>query len=121
MAGDATLWSGIAGSSGATFAWSPASSYFVEPPFFQPREPAQAPGPVAGGRVLAALGDSVTTDHISPVGAIAADSDAARYLGGFGIPPADFNTYGARRCNHHVMVRGTRSEEPTSELQSLLR
>ena len=107
MAGDATLWSGIAGASGATFAWSPASSYFVEPPFFQLQEEAKASGPVVAGRVLAVLGESVTTDHISPVGAIAADSDAARYLDGLGIPTADFNTYGARRCNHHVMVRGT--------------
>jgi len=103
----AALWGAVAGACGSTFAWDPASSYFVEPPFFRPRAQAESAAPLGDARVLAVLGDSVTTDHISPVGAIAGDSDAARYLGELGIPPADFNTYGARRCNHHVMVRGT--------------
>jgi len=106
-AGDAAPWQAIVGASGDTFGWDAASSYFVEPPFFQPRAAAGCAGAIEDARVLAVLGDSVTTDHISPVGAIAADSDAARYLEGLGIAPADFNTYGARRCNHHVMVRGT--------------
>jgi aconitate hydratase len=91
-----------------TFAWDSASSYVKEPPYFVdlPAEPVE-PGDVAGARVLAFLGDSVTTDHISPAGDIPADSPAGRYLLGLGIAKDDFNSYGSRRGNHEVMVRGT--------------
>lgn len=93
--------------SGSTFAWNKNSTYFVEPPFFRAELGVGHIHTVVNARVLAVLGDSVTTDHISPVGAIAADSEAGRYLGELGIAPHDFNTFGARRCNHHAMVRGT--------------
>jgi aconitate hydratase len=93
---------------GNRFAWDPASTYIRKPTFFD--DVAQDPAPrtdIAGARVLLALGDSVTTDHISPAGNIAKDSAAARYLIEHGVQPADFNSYGARRGNHEVMVRGT--------------
>ncbi|MDT3678897.1 MAG: aconitate hydratase AcnA [Burkholderiaceae bacterium] len=92
---------------GHTFAWNEKSTYFVEPPFFRPKLSAHRAASIANVPVLAVLGDSVTTDHISPVGAIAADSDAGLYLAELGIALGDFNTFGARRSNHHVMVRGT--------------
>ncbi len=84
------------------------STYVRRPPFFEglPAEPT-APSDLAGARVLAVLGDSVTTDHISPAGAIKRDSPAGRYLQEHGVAPAEFNSYGARRGNHEVMVRGT--------------
>jgi aconitate hydratase len=84
------------------------STYVRRPPFFEglPAEPT-APSDIAGARVLAVLGDSVTTDHISPAGAIKRESPAGRYLQDHGVAPADFNSYGARRGNHEVMVRGT--------------
>jgi aconitate hydratase A / 2-methylisocitrate dehydratase len=84
------------------------STYVRRPPFFEglPAAPA-APSDIAGARVLAVLGDSVTTDHISPAGAIKRDSPAGRYLQEHGVAPAEFNSYGARRGNHEVMVRGT--------------
>jgi aconitate hydratase A / 2-methylisocitrate dehydratase len=90
------------------YAWDPASTYIKSPPFFvgMRREPAPL-SDIAGARVLALLGDSVTTDHISPAGSIAPDGPAGRYLIGLGIQPKDFNSYGARRGNHEVMVRGT--------------
>ena len=102
------LWARIQFQQGSVFKWSPDSSYFVEPPFFTgdaSRPKVCAPIPAA--RVLAVFGDAITTDHISPVGEIADDSDAARYLRTRGIERKDFNSYGARRCNHHVMMRGT--------------
>jgi aconitate hydratase len=79
-----------------------------EPPFFQElaAEPT-APGDIRGAQALALLGDSVTTDHISPAGSIAKDSPAGRYLIELGVPPHEFNSYGARRGNHEVMIRGT--------------
>ena len=85
-----------------------ASTYVRRPPFFEglPTAPT-APSDIAGARVLAMLGDSVTTDHISPAGAIKRDSPAGRYLQEHGVAPVDFNSYGARRGNHEVMVRGT--------------
>ncbi len=101
------LWDANLRPSGSTFAWDAKSTYFVEPPFFRSEVGGDRIATVADASVLVVLGDSVTTDHISPVGAIAADSDAGRYLGELGIAPTDFNTFGARRCNHHVMVRGT--------------
>jgi len=90
------------------FAWNPASTYVRKPPFFDGL--AAEPGPltgIEGARVLALLGDSVTTDHISPAGAIRPDSPAGRYLTGHGVQPRDFNSYGSRRGNHEVMIRGT--------------
>jgi aconitate hydratase len=90
------------------FAWDPDSTYVREPSFFadagsDPRPPQG----IAGARVLALLGDSITTDHISPAGSISAQSPAAQYLREHGVELRDFNTYGARRGNHEVMVRGT--------------
>jgi aconitate hydratase len=93
---------------GDRYAWDDASTYIKSPPFFDgmTREP-EAPSDVRGARVLALLGDSITTDHISPAGSIKADSPAGRYLVGLGVQPRDFNSYGARRGNHEVMMRGT--------------
>jgi len=93
---------------GDHFAWDPDSTYVRRPPFLEgvPREPA-ALSDVAGARALAVLGDSVTTDHISPAGSIAKDSPAARYLFQHEVAQQDFNSYGARRGNHEVMMRGT--------------
>ncbi len=90
------------------FAWDDASTYVRRPPYFDgmPRQP-QPLTDVSGARVLALLGDSVTTDHISPAGAIKKDSPAGRYLMEQGVQPADFNSYGSRRGNHEVMIRGT--------------
>ncbi len=93
---------------GQTFVWDDASTYVRKPPFFEnlPKKPAPL-ADVKGARVLALLGDSVTTDHISPAGSIAKTSPAAKYLMDHGVDPADFNSYGARRGNHEVMMRGT--------------
>jgi aconitate hydratase len=90
------------------YAWDAASEYVKKPPYFEgmPVEP-QPPGDILGARVLALLGDSVTTDHISPAGSIAKNGPAAQYLTLHGVDQADFNSYGARRGNHEVMVRGT--------------
>ncbi|PLX86595.1 MAG: aconitate hydratase AcnA [Desulfuromonas sp.] len=93
---------------GETYAWEPESTYVKEPSFFALREPSEAGlTGFAGARVLALLGDSITTDHISPAGAILASSPAGVYLRERGIGPADFNSYGSRRGNHEVMMRGT--------------
>jgi aconitate hydratase len=93
---------------GETFAWDDNSTYVKHPPYFvgMPVVP-PAVGDVRGARVLAVLGDSVTTDHISPAGSIKKDGPAGRYLIANGVDPKDFNSYGARRGNHEVMVRGT--------------
>jgi aconitate hydratase len=93
---------------GGRFAWDPQSTYVAEPPYFKdlPRTPG-ALRDVAGARVLAWLGDSVTTDHISPAGAIPKDSPAGRWLMEHGVKPVDFNTFGSRRGHHDVMMRGT--------------
>ena len=93
---------------GDRYEWDDASTYVHRPPFFDdlPTEPA-AVRDIEGARVLALLGDSVTTDHISPAGTIRADSPAGRWLVEHGVQPADFNSYGARRGNHEVMIRGT--------------
>jgi aconitate hydratase A / 2-methylisocitrate dehydratase len=107
FAGD-EQWRSLPVPAGDTFAWDPSSTYVRRPPFFDGLAP--QPGPLAdidGGRVLAVLGDSVTTDHISPAGAIRPDSPAGRYLTGHGVQPRDFNSYGSRRGNHEVMIRGT--------------
>jgi aconitate hydratase len=101
-------WRALAVPSGSRFAWDPASTYIRKPPYFTSMTPEPAPaGDIAGGRVLVMLGDSVTTDHISPAGSIAKDSPAARYLVEHGVEPRDFNSYGSRRGNDEVMARGT--------------
>ncbi len=93
---------------GARFAWSDDSTYIAHPPYFEGMTLEPAPiQDVRGARVLALLGDSVTTDHISPAGAIKADSPAGQYLMSQGVQPRDFNSYGARRGHHEVMMRGT--------------
>jgi aconitate hydratase len=93
---------------GSRFDWDPASTYIRRPTFLEGMRMDAAPlGDIVGARVLALLGDSVTTDHISPAGSIKTDSPAGRYLIEKGVKPADFNSYGARRGNHEVMMRGT--------------
>ena len=101
-------WAALQVAPSERYAWDPASEYVKKPPYFEgmPAEPAGLRD-VAGARVLAVLGDSVTTDHISPAGNIAKTSPAAKYLMERGVEPKDFNSYGARRGNHEVMVRGT--------------
>ena len=101
-------WNSLAVPEGDRFAWAGESTYVRQPPFFDdlPREP-EPVGDIEGARVLAVLGDSVTTDHISPAGAIKKDSPAARYLNEHGVENRDFNSYGSRRGNHEVMMRGT--------------
>jgi aconitate hydratase len=105
--GDAR-WRSLPIPSGERFAWDEESTYIRNPPFFEglTLEPAP-PANISVARVLAVLGDSVTTDHISPAGSIPADSPAGRYLISKGVAPRDFNSYGARRGNHEVMMRGT--------------
>nr|WP_307789181.1 aconitate hydratase AcnA [Glycomyces salinus] len=105
--GDET-WKGLPIPTGDTFEWEDASTYVRKAPYFEgmPATPA-AVEDVSGARVLAKLGDSVTTDHISPAGAIKADSPAGEYLESKGVSPKDFNSYGSRRGNHEIMVRGT--------------
>ena len=101
-------WNAVPTSSGELYDWDATSTYIQEPPFLADltRE-AAAPQSIVGGRVLLALGDSVTTDHISPAGSISKTSPAGQYLIEHGVPPADFNSYGARRGNDRVMTRGT--------------
>ncbi len=101
-------WQAIAGSGGDLYKWNEKSTYIQEPPFFigLTREPAPL-APIKGARVLAVLGDSVTTDHISPAGDIANGSPAATYLTQHGVSRDEFNSYGSRRGNDRVMVRGT--------------
>ena len=101
-------WQAIAGGSGDTFSWNGDSTYVKHPPYFQGMgaEPG-AVSDIAGARVLGLFGDSITTDHISPAGSIAEDSPAGRYLAGHGVAKKDFNSYGSRRGNHEVMMRGT--------------
>ncbi len=101
-------WQALEVPEGNRFAWDEKSTYIRNPPFFEGL--AASPKPLAditGARVLALLGDSVTTDHISPAGSIRPDSPAGRYLVANGVAPKEFNSYGARRGNHEVMVRGT--------------
>ncbi|MEW6432876.1 MAG: aconitate hydratase AcnA [Myxococcota bacterium] len=107
LAGD-PQWQALQVKAGDTFAWDPKSTYVRKPPFFDgmPKEPA-ALKDISGARVLALLGDSITTDHISPAGDIAKDGPAAKYLVEQGVKPEDFNSFGARRGNHEVMMRGT--------------
>jgi aconitate hydratase len=105
--GDAN-WQGLDVPTGNIYKWDDASTYIKKPPYFdQMVDPATSVKDFHGMRVLALLGDSVTTDHISPAGSIAKDSPAGMYLIAQGVQPGDFNSYGARRGNHEVMVRGT--------------
>ncbi|ORA83344.1 aconitate hydratase [Mycolicibacter kumamotonensis] len=101
-------WRALEVPEGDTFSWDPDSTYVRQPPYFDgmTREPAPITD-ITGARVLAKLGDSVTTDHISPAGSIRYDSPAGKYLSGHGIERKDFNSYGSRRGNHEVMIRGT--------------
>jgi aconitate hydratase len=93
---------------GETFAWDPESTYVRHPPYFEGMQISPSPvSDIHGARVLAMLGDSVTTDHISPAGAIKTDSPAGKYLTEHGVQRPDFNSYGSRRGNHEVMIRGT--------------
>jgi len=107
FAGDAQ-WQALSIPTGNTFEWDTESTYVRKPPYFEGMqmdpEPVQE---ISGARVLAKLGDSVTTDHISPAGAIKADTPAGKYLTEHGVERRDFNSYGARRGNHEVMIRGT--------------
>ena len=101
-------WNGLPVPAGERFAWEPDSTYIRRAPYFDGMP--GAPGPISdirGARVLCLLGDSITTDHISPAGSIRKTSPAGQYLIGHGVQPADFNSYGSRRGNHEVMVRGT--------------
>ena len=101
-------WKSLDTPTGKTFEWDPKSTYVRKPPYFEgmPAQP-EAVKDISGARVLAILGDSVTTDHISPAGNIKADSPAGKYLEAHGVDRKDFNSYGSRRGNHEVMIRGT--------------
>ena len=102
------MWNAISGQDADLYGWNTDSTYVQEPPFFQNLSADVASiTDIEGARVLAVLGDSVTTDHISPAGSIAVDSPAGAYLVEKGVEPKDFNSYGSRRGNHEVMMRGT--------------
>ncbi len=101
-------WKSLPTPKGAVFEWDPKSTYVRKPPYFDGmKKTPDAVKDISGARVLAKLGDSVTTDHISPAGSIKADSPAGKYLTDHGISRVDFNSYGSRRGNHEVMIRGT--------------
>ncbi len=101
-------WQKIPVSAGDTYAWDAGSSYVQNPPYFEDiGQPPTPPADVENARVLALFGDSITTDHISPAGNIKASSPAGTYLQSLGVAPEDFNSYGSRRGNHEVMMRGT--------------
>ena len=105
--GDAS-WQGLSFPTGNVYQWEPDSTYIRKAPYFDGMTMIPAPiENISGARVLAVLGDSVTTDHISPAGSIKANGPAGQYLSAHGVKPADFNSYGSRRGNHEVMVRGT--------------
>ncbi len=107
FAGDAR-WNALEGGGGDLYQWDPHSSYIREPPFFQDMSLAPPPASdITGARILALFNDSITTDHISPAGSIGPDTPAGQYLQEQGIVPEDFNSYGSRRGNHEVMMRGT--------------
>jgi aconitate hydratase len=107
FAGD-SQWNSIRIPQGDIYQWSDKSTYIKRPPYFDNMaDPSKPPADLHGMRVLALLGDSVTTDHISPAGSIPADGPAGRYLVAQGVQPKDFNSFGSRRGNHEVMVRGT--------------
>ncbi len=97
-------WQNLTMKNSICYPWDPASTYIQRPPFFERKINHQ---PIKSARILALLGDSITTDHISPAGQIAEQSPAGQYLISHHVSPRDFNSYGARRGNHEVMVRGT--------------
>jgi aconitate hydratase len=99
-------WRSLATPQGPVYGWDAASTYVAEPPFFEDLAPREV-GDLTGARILVKVGDSITTDHISPAGSIKADSPAGRYLQERGVGVRDFNSYGSRRGNHEVMMRGT--------------
>jgi aconitate hydratase len=107
FAGD-EQWQSLPTPEGQTFAWDPGSTYVRKPPYFEgmPAEPVPVTD-ITGARVLLKLGDSITTDHISPAGSIKADAPAGKYLSEHGVDRREFNSYGSRRGNHEVMIRGT--------------
>ncbi|MGH2631353.1 MAG: aconitate hydratase AcnA, partial [Actinomycetota bacterium] len=100
-------WRDLPTPAGPVYDWDPGSTYVREPPFFERLDEPRPVGDIVGARVLVKVGDSITTDHISPAGTIKADSPAGAYLREHGVEPVDFNSYGARRGNHEVMMRGT--------------
>ncbi|GAA1516935.1 aconitate hydratase AcnA [Dactylosporangium maewongense] len=107
FAGD-EQWQSLPTPTGSTFEWDAESTYVRKPPYFEGMATSPAPvSDISGARVLAKLGDSVTTDHISPAGSIKADSPAGKYLAAHDVDRKDFNSYGSRRGNHEVMIRGT--------------
>jgi aconitate hydratase len=108
FAGGSPEWKAVQTAEGQIYEWSPESTYIQEPSFFVEMSPDPSPiESIVGARCLVKVGDSVTTDHISPAGAIAAESPAGEYLISHGVNPQDFNSYGSRRGNHNVMTRGT--------------
>ena len=100
-------WQQLPTPTGPVYDWDPDSTYVAEPPFFTDLDQAGPVGDIEGARILVKVGDSITTDHISPAGSIKVDSPAGAYLRERGVEPVDFNSYGARRGNHEVMMRGT--------------
>jgi aconitate hydratase len=101
-------WRNLPTPEGELYAWQDDSTYVRNPPYFEGmRAEPDAPADITGARALAKLGDSVTTDHISPAGSIPRDGPAGKYLQANGVEPADFNSFGSRRGNHEVMIRGT--------------
>ena len=107
FADQSPMWNRIPAGTGRVYAWDPASLYIHEPPYFEPSMTVAPPVTISGARALAIFGDSITTDHISPAGAIPPTSPAGAYLRDQAVAVPDFNSYGARRGNHEVMVRGT--------------
>src|SRR5205085_3082686 len=107
FAGDAK-WKSMPAPTGTLYDWGNTSTYVREPPYFiESGRLHEPPADITGARVLALLGDSITTDHISPAGSIPVDSPAGKYLVEHSVSPAEFNSFGSRRGNHEVMVRGT--------------
>jgi aconitate hydratase len=100
-------WRELPTPTGPVYEWDPDSTYVREPPFFEHLDVARDIGDIEGARILVKVGDSITTDHISPAGTIKVDSPAGQYLRERGVEPVDFNSYGSRRGNHEVMMRGT--------------
>ncbi len=109
-------WRNLPTPEGNTFEWADDSTYVRKPPYFDgmPAEP-EAVTDIAGARVLALLGDSVTTDHISPAGSIKGGTPAAQYLDEHGVDKKDYNSYGSRRGNHEVMIRGHVRQHPVAQ------